>query len=202
MEACVTLGMLTPSQAERLKAAGLDAYNHNLDTSRQHYPNIVTTRTFDDRLDTLRAARDAGLTLCCGGVLGMGERDADRCRLVAELASLDPQPESVPINMLVPVSGTPLAKSPAASPFDLVRTIAVTRIMIPRARIRLAAGRLQLSREAQALAMFAGANSIFVGNRLLTTPNAPPDEDDAFLAALGGDGSQMQLDGEATGEAR
>ena len=187
MEACVTLGMLTKSQADRLKAAGLDAYNHNLDTSREHYPNIVTTRTYDDRLGTLRSARMAGLTLCCGGILGMGESEQDRCALIAELASLDPKPESVPINMLVPVPGTPLANCPPLPPLDLVRTVAVARILMPRARIRLAAGRLQLTQEAQMLAVFAGANSIFIGNRLLTTPNTEPSADEVFLAALQGE---------------
>jgi biotin synthase len=187
MEACVTLGMLTRSQADRLKAAGLDAYNHNLDTSREHYPNIVTTRTYDDRLETLRSARLAGLTLCSGGILGMGESEQDRCALIAELASLDPQPESVPINMLVPVPGTPLSNCPPASSLDLIRTVAVARILMPRARIRLAAGRLQLSQEAQTLAIFGGVNSIFIGNRLLTTPNAEPSADEVSLAALQGE---------------
>jgi biotin synthase len=189
MEACVTLGMLNASQADRLKTAGLDAYNHNLDTSREYYPNIVTTRSYDDRLKTLRLAREAGLTLCCGGILGMGETVADRCALIAELASLNPQPESVPINMLVPIAGTPLAQSPAVSSFELIRTIAVTRILIPRARVRLAAGRVSLNREAQALAIFAGANSIFMGTKLLTTPNAAPNDDEVFLASLDERGS-------------
>lgn len=184
METCVTLGMLTSSQANRLKEAGLDAYNHNLDTSREHYPNVVTTRRYDDRLETLRVARNAGLTLCCGGILGIGEDEADRCALITELASMDPQPESVPINLLVPIAGTPLFNSPRVSIFELVRTVAVTRILIPRARIRLAAGRMQLSKEAQALAFFAGANSVFIGNKLLTTPNVEPSDDDLLLAAL------------------
>jgi biotin synthase len=184
LETCATLGMLNASQADRLKGAGLDAYNHNLDTSREHYPKIVTTRTYDDRLETLRVARSAGLTLCCGGILGMGESEADRCAMIAELASLDPQPESVPINLLVPIQGTPLFNSPPVSTFDLIRTVAVARIMIPGARIRLAAGRMQLSKETQALAFFAGANSIFIGNKLLTTPNAEASDDDLLLTAL------------------
>jgi biotin synthase len=193
METCVTLGMLTPSQASRLKEAGLDAYNHNLDTSREHYPNIVTTRRYDDRLETLRVARNAGLTLCCGGILGMGESEADRCALITELASMAPQPESVPINLLVPISGTPLFNSPPVSIFELVRTVAVARILIPRARIRLAAGRMQLSKEAQALAFFAGANSIFIGNKLLTTPNVEPSDDDLLLAALDAKEKDVQI---------
>jgi biotin synthase len=178
--------MLTSSQAERLKSAGLDAYNHNLDTSRNHYPNVVSTRTYDDRLKTLRFARDTSLTLCCGGILGIGESVADRCALLAEPASFDPQPESVPINMLVPVSGTPFAQSSPAPSFELIRTVAVARIMMPRVRVRSAAGRLQLSREAQVLAIFAGANSIFMGNKLLTTPNAAAKDDESFLTSLRG----------------
>ena len=186
LETCVTLGMLRDSQARRLKEAGLDAYNHNLDTSREHYPKIVSTRTYDDRLETLRLARSAGLTLCSGGILGMGESDRDRCALIAELASLDPQPESVPINMLVPIRGTPLFHSKPVSSFDLVRTVAVARILMPRARIRLAAGRMQLSQETQALAFYAGANSIFIGDKLLTTPNTEASKDDQLFAALVG----------------
>jgi biotin synthase len=152
MEACVTLGMLTVPQAEQLKEAGLDAYNHNLDTSREYYPQIVTTRNYDDRLNTLRAARQAGLSLCCGGILGMGESATDRCAMLAELAALDPQPESVPINLLMPVAGTPLANASAIDPTDLVRVIAVARILMPRSRVRLSAGRIHLSKEAQLLA--------------------------------------------------
>ncbi|MBZ5607592.1 MAG: biotin synthase BioB [Acidobacteriia bacterium] len=184
LEACVTLGMLTLAQAERLKEAGLDAYNHNLDTSRKFYPRIITTRTYDDRLETLRFARQAGLTLCCGGILGMGETAEDRCQLLDELASLDPQPESVPINLLVPIKGTPLENAPKVDSVDLVRTIAVARILMPKSRVRLAAGRLSLSREAQLLAFFAGANSIFIGDKLLTTPNSSAAADSAVLAAL------------------
>jgi biotin synthase len=185
MEACVTLGMLTESQAVELKRAGLDAYNHNLDTSREHYSKIITTRTYDDRLDTLRAARKAGLTLCSGGILGLGESAEDRCKMLAELAGLDPQPESVPINMLMPIPGTPLEKAPAVSSIDLVRTIAVARILMPRSRVRLSAGRIYLSREAQLLAFFAGANSIFIGDKLLTAPNPAASQDESMLAAIG-----------------
>ncbi len=186
LEVCVTLGMLTPGQARRLKEAGLHAYNHNIDTSREHYPSIISTRTYDDRLRTLRAVREAGLTICSGGILGMGESVRDRCAMLADLASLDPQPESVPINMLVAVPGTPLGDNPPVDPLDLVRTIAVARILMPRSRVRLSAGRLSLSREAQVLAFYAGANSIFLGDRLLTTPNPPADEDLALLRELAG----------------
>jgi biotin synthase len=184
LEACVTLGMITPLQARELKQAGLDAYNHNLDTSRDHYPNIITTRGYDDRLATLRAAREAGLTLCSGGILGLGESVADRCNMLAELAALDPQPESVPVNLLVPIPGTPLANVPPVDPLDLIRTIAVARILMPKSRVRLSAGRMHLSRETQILALFAGANSIFIGDKLLTTPNSNAEEDEALLAAI------------------
>jgi biotin synthase len=184
LEACVTLGMITPLQARELKQAGLDAYNHNLDTSRDHYPNIITTRGYDDRLATLRAAREAGLTLCSGGILGLGESVADRCNMLAELAALDPQPESVPVNLLVPIPGTPLANAPPVDPLDLIRTIAVARILMPKSRVRLSAGRMHLSRETQILALFAGANSIFIGDKLLTTPNSNAEEDEALLAAI------------------
>ena len=184
LEACTTLGMLSAAQARQLKAAGLDAYNHNLDTSREHYPNIITTRTYDDRLSTLRAAREAGLTLCSGGILGLGESIDDRCRMLAELAALDPQPESVPINLLVPVEGTPLAAAPPVDCVDLVRTVALARMLMPKSRVRLSAGRMHLSREAQILCFFAGANSIFVGDKLLTTPNSNVADDEALLAAI------------------
>src|SRR5580693_6128982 len=187
MEACVTLGMLTLPQAKQLKEAGLDAYNHNLDTSREYYPNIVSTRNYDDRLNTLRAARQAGLSLCCGGILGMGESATDRCAMLAELAALDPQPESVPINLLMPVAGTPLANASAIDPTDLVRVIAVARILMPRSRVRLSAGRIHLSKEAQLLAFYAGANSIFIGNKLLTARNAEASEDAALLDCLRAD---------------
>jgi biotin synthase len=189
MESCVTLGMLTSSQAEQLKRAGLDAYNHNLDTSREYYPKIVTTRSYDNRLNTLRAARQAGLSLCSGGIIGMGESATDRCAMLAELAALDPQPESVPINLLMPITGTPLENAPAVEVTDLVRTIAVARILMPHSRVRLSAGRIHLSKEGQLLAFFAGANSMFIGNRLLTTRNADAAEDAALLACLQGEGS-------------
>jgi biotin synthase len=184
LEACVTLGMITPAQARQLKQAGLDAYNHNLDTSRDHYPNIITTRNYDDRLATLRSAREAGLTLCSGGILGLGESVADRCNMLAELAALDPQPESVPVNLLVPILGTPLANAPPVDSLDLVRTIAVARILMPKSRVRLSAGRMHLSRETQILALFAGANSIFIGGKLLTTPNSTARADEDLLAAI------------------
>jgi biotin synthase len=180
LEACATLGMLTEQQAQRLKEAGLDAYNHNLDTSREHYRSIITTRTFDDRLCTLDNVRRAGITVCSGGIVGMGESDEDRCEMLRTLATLDPQPESVPINALVPVPGTPLGDRPPVDPLVLVRMIAVARILMPRARVRLSAGRASLTREAQILCMLAGANSIFYGDKLLTTPN-PGEEDDLAL---------------------
>ena len=174
LEACVTLGMVTEAQAARLKDAGLDAYNHNLDTSRENYKSIIKTRTFDDRLRTLDNVRKAGVTVCSGGIIGMGESAQDRCEMLRTLANLTPPPESVPINALVPVPGTPLAEMPPVDPLDLVRMIAVARILMPRARVRLSAGREALTREAQMLCLFAGANSIFFGEKLLTTPN--PDE--------------------------
>ncbi|MFZ9595963.1 MAG: biotin synthase BioB [Bdellovibrionia bacterium] len=186
LEACVTLGMLTSDQAKRLKEAGLDAYNHNLDTSRQYYEKIIQTRTYDDRLNTLKAVREAGITVCSGGIIGMGETTHDRCALLAELAALVPQPESVPINLLIPVEGTPLEDSAAVDPLDLVRTIAVARILMPQSRVRLSAGRISLSKEAQVLAFYAGANSIFLGETLLTRANPEPDQDHQLLAALEG----------------
>jgi biotin synthase len=185
LEACVTLGMLTESQAERLKSAGLDAYNHNLDTSRQHYKSIITTRTFDDRLATLRRVRNAGITVCSGGIIGLGESVDDRCSMLIELAMLAPHPESVPINALVRVEGTPLASLPPVDPLDLVRLIATARIMMPRSRVRLSAGRTEMPREAQLLALFAGANSIFYGERLLTTPNPGEDADTELIRLAG-----------------
>ena len=185
LEACVTLGMLTESQATRLKEAGLDAYNHNLDTSRENYRSIITTRTYDDRLRTLNNVRAAGITVCSGGIIGMGESADDRCEMLRTLANLDPQPESVPINALVRVAGTPLEHLPPVDPLDLVRMIACARILMPRTRVRLSAGRAELTREAQLLAMYAGANSIFYGDRLLTTPNPEVDEDQALLRDAG-----------------
>jgi biotin synthase len=185
MEACVTLGMLNDDQARRLKEAGLTAYNHNLDTSRAHYKSIISTRTYDDRLATLERVRKAGITVCSGGIIGMGESIDDRCEMLRTLASLDPQPESVPINTLVASEGTPLAEMAPVEPLELVRMIATARILMPRSRVRLSAGRLSLSREAQLLCFFAGANSIFYGEKLLTTGNPDTSEDQALLAAAG-----------------
>lgn len=185
LEVCCTLGMLSERQAEQLKDAGLSAYNHNLDTSPEFYGSIITTRAYDDRLKTLAAVRKAGITVCCGGILGMGEREEDRIGLLLQLASLEPHPESVPINMLVRVEGTPLAKMPAVDPLEMVRAIATARILMPASRVRLAAGRKQLSQEAVTLCFLAGANSIFVGEKLLTTPNPGRDEDDELLQTLG-----------------
>jgi biotin synthase len=185
LEACVTLGMLNAAQAQRLKEAGLTAYNHNLDTSPGFYPNIITTRTYEERLETLRAVRAAGLEMCCGGIIGMGETVTDRASMLQVLSSFDPHPESVPINALVPVEGTPLAERERIDSIDFVRMIATTRIVLPQARVRLSAGRSTLNREAQILCMAAGANSIFYGETLLTTPNAAVNEDDALFAALG-----------------
>lgn len=184
MESCVTLGMLSEQQAKRLREAGLDVYNHNLDTSPNYYPKIVQTRSYEDRLNTLKSVRQAGLSVCCGGIIGMGESPLDRCELLAELADMDPQPESVPINLLVPVEGTPLEDSSPVNSVDLVRTIAVARVLMPKTRVRLSAGRISLSPEAQILAFFAGANSIFLGEKLLTRPNPSEDADDALLRDL------------------
>jgi biotin synthase len=185
MEVCCTLGMLTEEQAKKLKAAGLTAYNHNLDTSPEFYGSIITTRVYDDRLRTLAAVRRAGITVCCGGILGMGEGENDRIGLLHQLATLEPHPESVPINMLVRVAGTPLASMPALDPLEMVRAIATARILMPASRVRLAAGRKQLSPEAVTLCFLAGANSIFVGEKLLTTPNPGADEDEQLLQTLG-----------------
>jgi biotin synthase len=185
LEACVTLGMLNEEQAQKLKEAGLDAYNHNLDTSRAHYKSIVTTRTYDDRLVTLRNVRKAGITVCSGGIIGIGESVDDRCGMLLELARLEPHPESVPVNALARVPGTPLADLPPVDPLDLVRMIATARIMMPRSKVRLSAGRTDLTREAQLLCMYAGANSIFYGDKLLTTPNPENDEDKSLIEAAG-----------------
>ena len=171
LETCATLGMVSPAQAQDLKAAGLDYYNHNIDTSPEYYDKIITTRTFQDRLDTLQAVRDAGMNVCCGGIVGMGETPADRVGLLHTLATLPEHPESVPINLLVRVAGTPLAETAALDPFDFVRTVAVARILMPRAHVRLSAGRSEMSDELQALCFMAGANSIFYGEKLLTTGN-------------------------------
>jgi biotin synthase len=185
LEACCTLGMLTEEQAKRLKEAGLDAYNHNLDTSRQNYKSIISTRSYDERLTTLRRVRNAGITVCSGGIIGMGETISDRCAMLLELARLDPHPESVPINALVRAAGTPLAALPPIDPTEFVRMIATTRIVFPNAMVRLSAGRTELTREAQLLCMYAGANSIFYGDRLLTTPNPGEDEDNALIRDAG-----------------
>ena len=185
METCVTLGMLDGSQAARLANAGLDYYNHNLDTSEAFYGEIITTRTYRDRLDTLARVRDAGIKVCCGGIVGMGESRHDRAEMIATLACLPAHPESVPINMLVQVEGTPLHGTPALDPFEFVRTVAAARIAMPRSVVRLSAGREQMSGELQALAFLAGANSVFVGPELLTTANPARDRDAALFASLG-----------------
>lgn len=185
MEACVTLGMLKPHQAERLAKAGLTAYNHNLDTSPEFYSRIITTRTYHDRLETLSTVRAAGIELCCGGIIGMGESVQDRAAMLQVLAGFAPHPESVPINALVPVEGTPLAKRPRIDPLELVRMVATARIVMPHSTVRLSAGRSSLNREAQILCLMAGANSIFYGDTLLTTPNAGIGEDAELLAAIG-----------------
>ncbi len=185
MEVCCTLGMLTQSQARRLKEAGLTAYNHNLDTSPEFYGNIITTRVYEDRLETIAHVRQAGITVCSGGILGMGESEEDRIGLLQELSQLDPHPESVPINMLVPNEGTPLENAEPLDPLVMVRAIATARILMPASRVRLAAGRRQMSPEAVALCFLAGANSIFTGEKLLTTPNPGPDADQRLLENLG-----------------
>ncbi|PZQ61378.1 MAG: biotin synthase BioB [Phenylobacterium zucineum] len=184
LETCATLGMLTPDQAKELKAAGLDYYNHNLDTGPDYYDKVVTTRTYQDRLDTLAAVRDAGMNTCCGGIVGMGETRRDRAGLLHQLATLPSHPDSLPINDLMPIHGTPLANSKAVDPLEFVRMIAVARIVCPKAMVRIAAGREHMSKELQALCFLSGANSIFVGARLLTTDNPGRDNDDALLADL------------------
>jgi len=185
METCCTLGMLDASQARRLRAAGLDYYNHNLDTGESFYAEIVGTRTQADRLRTLEAVRESGMKVCCGGILGLGEGEDARAELLATLAGLDPQPESVPINALVQIEGTPLERARELDWSEIVRMVAAARILMPRAAVRLSAGRTSLSEEAQALCFLAGANSIFFGDELLTTPNPSPDSDAALLAKLG-----------------
>ncbi len=185
LETCATLGMLTADQAARLKASGLDYYNHNLDTSPEYYGAIITTRTYQDRLDTLAYVRNAGIHVCCGGIVGMGEGLEDRAGMIATLASLPMHPESVPINMLVQVEGTPLARAQKLDPLDFVRTVAAARIAMPAAVVRLSAGREDMSEETQALCFLAGANSIFYGPKLLTTPNPGRDRDMALLDKLG-----------------
>src|SRR5262245_16791752 len=185
LETCATLGMLTGPQAQRLKSSGLDYYNHNLDTSPEHYGAIITTRTYQERLDTLGHVRDAGIHVCCGGIVGMGESAEDRVGMIATLASLPEHPESVPINMLVKVEGTPLAHAGTLDPLDFVRTIAVARICMPKSVVRLSAGREDMGEETQALCFLAGANSIFYGPKLLTTPNPERDRDQRLLDKLG-----------------
>lgn len=185
LETCMTLGMLTDAQARRLADAGLDYYNHNLDTAPEFYGRIITTRTYEERLDTLRNVRDAGMRVCCGGIVGMGEGRAERAGLLEQLAALEPYPESVPINALVRVTGTPLADAPELDPFEFVRTVAAARIAMPRARVRLSAGRRDLGDGIQALCFLAGANSIFYGDTLLVTGNAEVEADRALFTRLG-----------------
>jgi biotin synthase len=185
LETCATLGMLKEEQAKQLKEAGLDYYNHNLDTSPNYYGNVISTRTFQDRLDTLGHVRDAGLKVCCGGIIGMGETRRHRAELLAQLANLNPYPDAVPINHLVPIEGTPLQNVAPLDPLEFARTIAVARITMPKARVRLSAGRHQLSEGEQALCFMAGANSIFYGEKLLTTDNSEAESDRALLAKLG-----------------
>ena len=185
LETCATLGMLTADQAQRLKGAGLDFYNHNIDSSPEFYDRIITTRTYQERLDTLSHVRDAGIHVCCGGIVGMGESREDRVGMIATLAALRPHPESVPINMLVKVKGTPLAEEPALDPLEFVRTIAAARIIMPRSMVRLSAGREDMTEETQALCFLAGANSIFYGPKLLTTPNPGRDHDREMMERLG-----------------
>jgi biotin synthase len=185
LETCVTLGMLTDQQTQRLKDGGLDYYNHNLDTSEDYYSEVITTRTYQDRLDTLARVRDAGINVCCGGIVGMGETAIDRAKLLQELANMPKHPESVPINMLVQVEGTPLMGTEALDPIIFIRTIAVARILMPQSRVRLSAGRTNMSDEMQALCFFAGANSIFYGDKLLTTDNPMTNQDLSLFSRLG-----------------
>jgi biotin synthase len=185
METCMTLGMLSPSQAKRLAEAGLDYYNHNIDTGPEYYEKVVTTRTMQDRLDTLDHVREAGMAVCCGGIVGMGESQDDRIGMLVTLANMPTPPESVPINALVPIRGTPLGNSHAIDGIEFVRTIAAARIMMPKSVVRLSAGRETMSEETQALCFLAGANSIFIGTKLLTTANPAKDKDDALWEKLG-----------------
>jgi len=185
MEVCVTLGEIGAVEARKLKAAGVTAYNHNIDTSPEFYPEIVSTHTFEDRLKTIAAVQESGMSVCCGGIVGMGESINDRLRMIEVLSELEPQPDSVPINCLMAMPGTPLAEQPPVDIFELVRLIAVARLALPKARVRLAAGRTRISREGQALCFFAGANSIFFGNKLLTAKNPEVDVDLALLRELG-----------------
>lgn len=184
MEVCVTLGQLSDVEAAKLREAGVTAYNHNIDTSPEHYKEIVTTHTFQDRLNTISAVQGSGMSLCCGGILGMGESEKDRLRMLEVLSNFDPPPESVPINCLVPIEGTPLESAPGIDIFDLARQIATARIVLPKSKVRLSAGRGRLTREGQALCFYAGANSIFYGDKLLTTPNPESNEDLSLLEAL------------------
>ncbi|MEO0414085.1 MAG: biotin synthase BioB, partial [Verrucomicrobiota bacterium] len=185
MEVCTTLGELGPEEAQKLKTAGVTAYNHNIDTSPEHYENIVTTHSFQDRLNTLRHAQDAGMSICSGGILGLGENTEDRLKMLEVLSNFNPQPESVPINSLVPIPGTPMADSQGVDNFEVIRTIALARICVPKAKVRLSAGRTQMSEEMQTLCFFAGANSIFYGDKLLTTANPQSEKDLALLDKLG-----------------
>ncbi|WP_435019622.1 biotin synthase BioB [Tundrisphaera sp. TA3] len=185
MEACCTLGMITPDQARRMKEAGLDAYNHNLDTSPEHYDQVISTRTYQDRLDTINNVRNAGITVCCGGIVGLGETEDDRINLLLTLANLPEPPESVPINALVAVEGTPMAEQPKVPIWDMVRSIATARILMPESMVRLSAGRVGMSESDQALCFLAGANSIFAGDKLLTTPNPGADRDQLMFDRLG-----------------
>jgi biotin synthase len=185
LETCASFGLLSRDQAQKLKTAGLDYYNHNLDTSPEHYGEIISTRTYQDRLDTLEHVREAGLHICSGGIVGMGEGNNDRASMLVSLATLNPHPESVPINLLIPIPGTPLADAERPDPFDFIRTIAVARIMMPHALVRLSAGREAMSDEMQALCFFAGANSVFCGEKLLTASNASPERDRSLFERLG-----------------
>jgi biotin synthase len=185
MEVCVTLGEIGLLEARKLKAAGVTAYNHNINTSPEFYREIVSTHTFQNRLDTIAAVQQSGMSVCCGGIIGMGESEADRLRMLEVLSNFDPAPDSVPINCLMPMPGTPLADQPPIDIFELVRLVAVTRIALPKARVRLAAGRTRISREGQALCFFAGANSIFYGDKLLTAKNPAADVDVGLLRELG-----------------
>ena len=192
METCVTLGMLSPKQASTLKEAGLDYYNHNIDTSKENYPNVITTRTFQDRLDTLAAVKDANISVCSGGILGMGETETDRASMLQSLANLEQHPDSVPINLLVPIPGTPFENVKPPSESEFVRTIAVARILMPKSVVRLSAGRLDMGEGMQALCFFAGANSIFYGEQLLTTDNPTVANDKLLFSRLGINGEDYQ----------
>ena len=194
MEVCVTLGEIGLLEARKLKAAGVTAYNHNVNTSPEFYGEIVSTHTFQNRLDTIAAVQQSGMSVCCGGIIGMGESEADRLRMLEVLSNFDPAPDSVPINCLMPMPGTPLAEQPPVDIFELVRLVAVTRIALPKARVRLAAGRTRISREGQALCFFAGANSIFYGDKLLTAKNPAADVDVGLLRELGLDVESMTND--------